>query len=84
MWLLNELGLKYETIPVDIMKGENQQESFRVLNPAEKVPVLVDGDLVLTESAAIQIYLLKSILRQGSSLGRLQTGRRCIAGCSFS
>ena len=57
MWLLNELGLEYETISIDIMKGENQQEPLRALNPAEKVPVLVDGDLVLTESAAIQLYL---------------------------
>ena len=57
MWLLNELGLKYETHPVNILQGENQREYFRALNPAAKVPVLVDGDLVLTESAAIQIYL---------------------------
>jgi glutathione S-transferase len=57
IWLLNELGLKYEMLPVDILQGETHHEDFRTLNPAAKVPVLVDGSLVLTESAAIQLYL---------------------------
>ena len=57
IWLLNELGLKYEMRPVDILAGETRGEEFRTLNPAAKVPVLVDGDIVLTESAAIQLYL---------------------------
>ncbi|MGN7724857.1 glutathione S-transferase family protein [Luteimonas sp. 22616] len=57
IWLLNELGLEYEMLPVDIMQGENRQPGLLALNPAAKVPVLVDGDVVLTESAAIQLYL---------------------------
>ena len=57
IWLLNELGLEYEMHPVDLLKGEARREDFLALNPAAKVPVLVDGDLVLTESAAIQLYL---------------------------
>lgn len=57
MWLLNELGLDYEMLPVSILQGENRQPDFLALNPAAKVPVLVDGSLVLTESAAIQLYL---------------------------
>lgn len=54
---MNELGLEYELHPVDLLAGEAQREGFIALNPAAKVPVLVDGDLVLTESAAIQLYL---------------------------
>jgi glutathione S-transferase len=57
IWLLNELGLEYEMLPVDILQGENKQQDFLTLNPAGKVPVLVDGSLVVTESAAIQLYL---------------------------
>jgi glutathione S-transferase len=57
MWLLNELGVDYEMLPVSILQGENRQPEFLALNPAAKVPVLVDGSLVLTESAAIQLYL---------------------------
>ena len=57
IWLLNELGLEYESHPLDLMAGEATQAPFVDLNPAAKVPVLVDGDVVLTESAAIQLYL---------------------------
>lgn len=57
IWLLNELGLEYEMIPVDLMKGEHRKQDFLTLNPTAKVPVLVDGSLVVTESAAIQLYL---------------------------
>lgn len=65
IWLLNELGLEYELLPVDILKGECQREDFLALNPAAKVPVLVDGDLVLTESAAIQLYLAEKCPEAG-------------------
>ena len=57
IWLLNELGLEYEMLPVDVLQGENQQEDFLTLNPAAKLPVLVDGSVVVTESSAIQLYL---------------------------
>ncbi|MDN5869194.1 MAG: glutathione S-transferase family protein [Nitrococcus sp.] len=57
IWLLNELGIEYEMLPVGLLQGENKQQAFLTLNPAAKVPVLVDGSLVVTESAAIQLYL---------------------------
>ena len=57
MWLLGELDLAHEVIPVDIGAGENRKPEFLALNPAAKLPVLVDGDLVISESAAIQLYL---------------------------
>lgn len=65
IWLLNELGLEYEMHPVDPLKGEARRENFLALNPAAKVPVLVDGDLVLTESAAIQLYLAEKYPEAG-------------------
>ncbi len=57
IWLLNELGLEYELVPIDLLEGEAETPDFLALNPAAKVPVLVDGSLLLTESSAIQIYL---------------------------
>jgi glutathione S-transferase len=57
LWGLKELGLEFEFIPVNLQAGEHQRPEFLALNPAGKVPVLVDGDLVLTESAAIVLYL---------------------------
>ena len=65
IWLLNELGLKYEMRPVNILAGETKGDEFRSLNPAAKVPVLVDGDIVLTESAAIQLYLAEKHAEAG-------------------
>lgn len=65
IWLLNELGLKYQMLPVDILKGETREPDFLALNPAGKVPVLVDGDLVITESSAIQLYLADKYSQAG-------------------
>lgn len=65
IWLLNELGLEYELLAVDLLQGENQQQDFLALNPAGKVPVLVDGSLVVSESAAIQLYLAEKYPQAG-------------------
>jgi GST-like protein len=59
---LEELGLDYTLHPVNVRKGEQKTAEFLSLNANGKVPVLVDpegpgGRLVLTESAAILIYL---------------------------
>lgn len=65
IWMLNELGLEYEQVPVDLMQGEHLQPDFLGLNPAAKVPVLVDGSQVITESAAIQLYLAEKYPQAG-------------------
>ena len=51
------LGSDVELIVVDLPKGEQKKPPFVALNPNAKVPVLVDGDLVLWESCAIMAYL---------------------------
>lgn len=56
-WVLQELGVDFEAIEVNLGAGEHAAPAFRELNPAGKVPVLVDGDLVLSESVAIALYL---------------------------
>ncbi len=56
-WLLEELGIEWQFHFIDFAKGENRSESFLALNPSGKMPVLTDGDFVLTESAAIMRYL---------------------------
>lgn len=57
VWQLEEVGVPYECRWVDIMKGEQKKDEVAKLNPMGKLPVLVDGDAVVTESAAIGIYL---------------------------
>jgi glutathione S-transferase len=56
-WTLQELGVDYESVAVDLLAGEHRHPEFLKINPAGRVPVLVDGDLVLTESVAIVLYL---------------------------
>lgn len=56
-WTLRELGLECEFVTVDLRNGEHRQDEFKKLNPNGKVPVLVDGDAILYESAAICLYL---------------------------
>lgn len=72
MWLLNELELECEMISVDLRKGEHLTEEFLALNPAGKVPVLVDGSSVVTESAAIQLYLAEKHPEAGLIPTRLE------------
>jgi glutathione S-transferase len=50
-------GMTVEEQTVDLMKGEQNQPWFLALNPNHAVPVLQDGDFVLTESSAILKYL---------------------------
>lgn len=56
-WTLQELGVAFEAVSVNMLAGENLRPDFLKLNPAAKLPVLVDGDQVVTESAAIVLYL---------------------------
>src|SRR5678816_219004 len=56
-WTLQELGVDFEPIRVNLLAGEHLHPEFLKINPAGKIPVLVDGDLVLTESVAIVLYL---------------------------
>jgi len=65
LWALKELEVDCELVPVKIPAGEHLTPEFLLLNPAHKVPVLVDGDLVLTESAAIVLYLAEKYPAKG-------------------
>jgi glutathione S-transferase len=56
-WTLQELGVAFEAVTIDMMAGEHRSPQFLKINPAGKIPVLVDGDLTVTESVAICVYL---------------------------
>lgn len=57
-WVLDELGVEYQH--VDMSMEEIKAPAFREKNLNAKVPVLEDGDLVLFESMAIALYLVKT------------------------
>lgn len=54
---LEEAGLDYEPIPVDTRKGDQFDPAFDKLNPNNKVPVIVDGDVTVFDSNAILLFL---------------------------
>jgi len=56
-WTLQELGVDFEPVTVNLRTGEQRQPEFLKINPVGRLPVLIDGDRVLTESVAIVLYL---------------------------
>jgi GSH-dependent disulfide-bond oxidoreductase len=54
---LEEAGLKYEPLPVDMLKGEQFAPAFLAINPNAKLPAIVDGDVTVFDSNAILLYL---------------------------
>ena len=65
LWTLRELGVDFEFVSVNLAVGEHSRPEFLALNPAGKLPVLVDGDFVLTESVAIALYLAEKYAHKG-------------------
>ncbi|MEK6600989.1 MAG: glutathione S-transferase family protein [Candidatus Binatota bacterium] len=55
--VLAEKKLAYETVPIDLRKGEQKKAEYLKLNPYGKVPVIIDGNAVLYESCVINEYL---------------------------
>lgn len=57
VWALEEAGVPYELEVVDIARGEQKSTALVSMNPMGKLPTLLDGDTVVTEAAAIALYL---------------------------
>lgn len=57
LWMLEEVGVPYELHHVDILAGGQKAPAVLTLNPMGKLPILKDGDTVVTEGAAIALYL---------------------------
>jgi GST-like protein len=60
--MLEECGLPYKVIPIDIMAGEQQRPEFLAINPNGRIPAIVDhdgpeGPQPVFESGAILVYL---------------------------
>lgn len=56
------MGIELERVTVDLFKGESQTDEFKArFNPHGLTPVLVDGDTVLYEASAINLYLADKV-----------------------
>ena len=54
---LQEKGLAFDTIPLDLEAGQNQAADYARLSLTQRVPTLIEGDFALSESSAITEYL---------------------------
>jgi len=57
--LLALLGVDYEWIKVDLLKGEHKSQDFLALNPFGQVPVIVDDSTTIMDAQAILVYLAR-------------------------
>ena len=55
---LDYLGLEYKYVDIDVLGGGTRTPEFLAMNPQHTVPVLVDGNTVITESRAAITYLV--------------------------
>ena len=67
-WYLEEIGVEYEFVLLDMEKQAHRQPDFLALNPMGKVPLIVDGDFKLWESGAILLYLAEKYDKHNYSL----------------
>ena len=56
-WMLDECAAQYEIVPIDFTKREHKTPEFLKINPAGKLPALVDDETKVFEGAAICLYL---------------------------
>ena len=78
---LNLKRVPYDTVPVNIIKGDNDKSEYRALNPQGRVPSLVDDEVTLIQSPAILEYLDETYpsppLLPSSPLGRAEVRAAC-------
>ena len=76
-WMLDECGAQYEIVPIDFAKRQHKTPEFLQINPAGKLPALVDGDTKVFEGAAICLYLADkfSEARLAPKIGAPERGR---------
>ena len=67
-WALIELGLDYAAQPIRTRTLAMKNPAFLALHPRGKIPVLVDGDLVVSESPAIVTYLAETYCSDATHL----------------
>ncbi|MGF1463540.1 MAG: glutathione S-transferase family protein [Maricaulaceae bacterium] len=87
-WILEELGAPYTLVDVPVREGASQTEAFKKLNVMGKIPVIKDGEVVVSEMSAIALYLADRFPEAGLTPALNDPGRgpfmtwivRCTAG----
>jgi glutathione S-transferase len=81
LWALEEMQLPFTLAGMDHPANDLSTDAYRALSPFEQIPSLDDDGLVLSESAAILVYLAKKSgrLMPGDPAGEAQVVRWCFA-----
>ena len=58
IWMMEEIGIDYEHVHINF-SGESKSPDYLAINPNGRIPALIDDDLVLFESMAINLHLAK-------------------------
>jgi glutathione S-transferase len=81
LWALEEMGLPYEIVGMDHPNHDLDTPEFRAKNPFGQIPVIVDDDVVVTESGAIVLYLAR---KSGKLMPRDLAGEAQVLRWSFA
>jgi glutathione S-transferase len=65
LWMLNELGLPYEHVGFDVLKGEHTRPEYTRIHPSALVPAIQVGDFYMVESVAIMMVLADRFPERG-------------------
>ena len=81
LWALEEMGMPFEIAGIDHPAHELETDAYRAMNPFAQIPVIDDDGVILSESAAILIYLARKAgkLIPRDAVGEAQVVRWCIA-----
>ena len=84
-WAFHELDLDFECRPISPRSGETRTPEFTALTARQKIPLLQDNDMVLTESAAIIWYLSETYGQDHNRLIPAEPAARarCLEWCFF-
>jgi len=74
-WMLEEIGQPYDVHVLHLQKHENREPAYLAINPMGKVPALKHGDVVVTEGAAICLYLADAFPNAGLTVPIGDPGR---------
>jgi glutathione S-transferase len=71
LWVAEEAGVAYDWEPISTLDGSNRTPAYLAINPSAKIPAMRDGEVLATESLAINLYIA-----QNYGQGRLWPDRR--------
>jgi glutathione S-transferase len=84
LWVLEEAGVPYERVKLDLTAGDQKSPEFRAVNPMAKVPALTDGPVSVAESGAICAYVAEAAPQAGLAPPLGDPGAAVICNGCFS